>query len=56
LAGERSSWRVFIVPAVLLVILALLAGGALMRKRHSRSRAFADSSSSSRGPRGRTRG
>jgi len=56
LAGERSSWRVFIVPAVLLVILALLAGGALMRKLHSRSRALADSSSSSRGPRGQTRG
>lgn len=56
LAGERASWRVFIVPAILLVILALLAGGGLLRKRHSRSRAPADPWSSSRGPRGRTRG
>ena len=56
LAGERASWRVFIVPAILLVILALLAGGALIHKRHSRSRAPTDSSSSSRGARGQTRG
>jgi hypothetical protein len=33
LAGEHSSWRVFILPAVLLVVLALLAGAVLFRRR-----------------------
>jgi hypothetical protein len=42
LAAEHASWRVFIVPAVLFVVLALLAGGMLMRRPFRRSRAPVD--------------
>ncbi len=40
LAGERSSWRVFLVPATLLVIVALLVA-AMAVKRGTRRRASA---------------
>lgn len=36
-AAERASWRVFVVPALLLVGLILLAGTLLVRRRHRRS-------------------
>jgi hypothetical protein len=34
LAGEHASWKVFILPAVLLVVLALLVGAIIIRRRH----------------------
>jgi hypothetical protein len=34
LATERPSWRVFILPASLLIVLALLVGALLRRHRH----------------------
>jgi hypothetical protein len=34
LAGEHTSWKVFILPAVLLVVLALLGGAIMLRRRH----------------------
>jgi hypothetical protein len=34
LAGEHTSWKVFILPAVLLAALALLGGAILLRHRH----------------------
>ena len=36
LAGERASWRVFIIPAVLFLLLAAIAA-ALLRRRSARS-------------------
>jgi hypothetical protein len=34
LAGEHTSWKVFILPAILLVVLALLVGAIMLRRRH----------------------
>jgi hypothetical protein len=34
LATEHSSWRVFILPGILLVVLALSVAGLLLRRRH----------------------
>lgn len=33
-ASEHASWRVFILPTVLLVILSLLVGAFVLRRRH----------------------
>jgi MYXO-CTERM domain-containing protein len=33
-ASEHASWRVFILPTVLLVILLLLVGALALRRRH----------------------
>ena len=38
LVGERSSWRVFILPATLALASAVLAGAWLLRRRKSRPR------------------
>jgi hypothetical protein len=35
LAGEHASWKVFILPAVLLVVLVLLVGAVLLRRRRN---------------------
>jgi hypothetical protein len=32
MATEHSSWRVFVLPAVLLVILGLIAGAVLVKR------------------------
>jgi len=34
LAGEHTSWKVFILPAILLLVLALLVGAIILRRRH----------------------
>jgi hypothetical protein len=36
LASEHASWRVFILPAILLVVLVLLVGALVLRRRHRR--------------------
>jgi hypothetical protein len=36
LAGEHTSWRVFILPAVLLVLLVVGVGAVVLRRRHVR--------------------
>jgi hypothetical protein len=38
LAGERSSWKVFILPAALALVCVFLAGAVLLRRRHSSPR------------------
>jgi hypothetical protein len=36
LAADHASWRVFILPAVLLVLLVVGVGAVVLRRRHVR--------------------